>query len=75
MFWAASGCQDNGGLNGMGVNYVFAEGDRVYSCRHGKAGEVNVVVPGDGTGTGWYEFVAEDGTVTELVQADDLKRL
>jgi hypothetical protein len=57
------------------VQYIFEAGERVYSKTHGKIGEVAGVVPGDGTGTGWYEFKSEDGSVTELMQADDLERV
>jgi len=57
------------------VQYVFETGERVYSKSHGMYGEVAGMVPGDGTGTGWYEFVSDDGSVTDLVQADDLERV
>lgn len=56
------------------IRYIFEMWEWVYRKSDGQSGQITNMVPGDGTGTGWYEFTPDDGSKSELVQADDLDR-
>ena len=55
------------------VEYRFGQFDRVRSTSDWrKTGEINLRVPGDGTGKGYYEVIWDNGT-RETVYSDDLE--